>query len=163
MASLDIFYLNYSNHSDEDDLPEALAAISSQCNMGKSSSNSSLDKQVQPPIYPPVRFIMPARDAIKIYFSIKRFFSYWSHCRKALFTVCLDYFILQEKYPTTNIQFRETGEIIMKKKINQCTFKGIVHLKWKSCNHSLTLTPNMVDFLSCTEHTHTQICFWRTS
>ncbi|KTG46097.1 hypothetical protein cypCar_00013560 [Cyprinus carpio] len=41
------------NHSDEDDLPEALAAISSQCNMGKSSSNSSLDKQVQPPIYPP--------------------------------------------------------------------------------------------------------------
>ncbi|XP_016139005.1 band 4.1-like protein 4B [Sinocyclocheilus grahami] len=41
------------NHSDEDDLPEALAAISSQCNMEKSSSNSSLDKQVQPPIYPP--------------------------------------------------------------------------------------------------------------
>ncbi|XP_059423893.1 band 4.1-like protein 4B [Carassius carassius] len=41
------------NHSDEDDLPEALAAISSQCSMGKSSSNSSLDKQVQPPIYPP--------------------------------------------------------------------------------------------------------------
>ncbi|XP_016387562.1 band 4.1-like protein 4B [Sinocyclocheilus rhinocerous] len=41
------------NHSDEDDLPEALAAISSQCNMEKCSSNSSLDKQVQPPIYPP--------------------------------------------------------------------------------------------------------------
>ncbi|XP_052474384.1 band 4.1-like protein 4B isoform X2 [Carassius gibelio] len=41
------------NHSDEDDLPEALAAISSECNIGKSSSNSSLDKQVQPPIYPP--------------------------------------------------------------------------------------------------------------
>ncbi|CAM4701109.1 unnamed protein product [Leuciscus chuanchicus] len=41
------------NHSDEDDLPEALAAISSQCSMVKSSSNSSLDKQVQPPIYPP--------------------------------------------------------------------------------------------------------------
>ncbi|KAA0703308.1 Band 4.1-like protein 4B [Triplophysa tibetana] len=42
------------NHSDEDDLPEALAAISSQSSMGKSTSNSSLDKQVQPPIYPPV-------------------------------------------------------------------------------------------------------------
>ncbi|XP_059363870.1 band 4.1-like protein 4B isoform X2 [Carassius carassius] len=41
------------NHSDEDDLPEALAAISSECNIGKSSSNSSLDKQIQPPIYPP--------------------------------------------------------------------------------------------------------------
>ncbi|XP_056619296.1 band 4.1-like protein 4B isoform X1 [Triplophysa dalaica] len=41
------------NHSDEDDLPEALAAISSQSSMGKSTSNSSLDKQVQPPIYPP--------------------------------------------------------------------------------------------------------------
>ncbi|ROL47773.1 Band 4.1-like protein 4B [Anabarilius grahami] len=41
------------NHSDEDDLPEALAAISSQCSMVKSTSNSSLDKQVQPPIYPP--------------------------------------------------------------------------------------------------------------
>ncbi|KAB5533037.1 hypothetical protein PHYPO_G00127020 [Pangasianodon hypophthalmus] len=41
------------NHSDEDDLPDALAAISSQSNMRKSTSNSSLDKQVQPPIYPP--------------------------------------------------------------------------------------------------------------
>ncbi|XP_065101617.2 band 4.1-like protein 4B isoform X2 [Paramisgurnus dabryanus] len=38
---------------DEDDLPEALAAISSQSSMGKTTSNSSLDKQVQPPIYPP--------------------------------------------------------------------------------------------------------------
>ncbi|KAK2815093.1 hypothetical protein Q7C36_023359 [Tachysurus vachellii] len=41
------------NHSDEDDLPDALAAISSQSNMKRSTSNSSLDKQVQPPIYPP--------------------------------------------------------------------------------------------------------------
>ncbi|XP_022535395.2 band 4.1-like protein 4B isoform X2 [Astyanax mexicanus] len=41
------------NHSDEDDLPEALAAISSESSMGKSTSSSSLDKQVQPPIYPP--------------------------------------------------------------------------------------------------------------
>ncbi|XP_051574638.1 band 4.1-like protein 4B isoform X3 [Myxocyprinus asiaticus] len=41
------------NHSDEDELPEALAAISSQCSLGKSTSSSSLDKQVQPPIYPP--------------------------------------------------------------------------------------------------------------
>ncbi|XP_035381742.1 band 4.1-like protein 4B isoform X1 [Electrophorus electricus] len=41
------------NHSDEDDLPEALAAISSESSMGRSTSNSSLDKQVQPPIYPP--------------------------------------------------------------------------------------------------------------
>ncbi|XP_062395365.1 band 4.1-like protein 4B isoform X2 [Sardina pilchardus] len=42
------------NHSDEDDLPEALAAISSQSSMGKSGSISSLDKQIQPPIYPPM-------------------------------------------------------------------------------------------------------------
>ncbi|XP_041962965.1 band 4.1-like protein 4B isoform X4 [Alosa sapidissima] len=41
------------NHSDEDDLPEALAAISSQSSMGKSGSINSLDKQIQPPIYPP--------------------------------------------------------------------------------------------------------------
>ncbi|KAM3872714.1 band 4.1-like protein 4B [Diretmus argenteus] len=41
------------NHEDEDNLPEALAAISSQ-SMGKSGSNSSLDKQIQPPIYPQV-------------------------------------------------------------------------------------------------------------
>ncbi|XP_017308669.1 band 4.1-like protein 4B isoform X1 [Ictalurus punctatus] len=41
------------NHSDEDDLPDALAAISSQSNMRRSTSNSSLDKQIQPPIYPP--------------------------------------------------------------------------------------------------------------
>ncbi|XP_031432323.1 band 4.1-like protein 4B isoform X2 [Clupea harengus] len=41
------------NHSDEDDLPEALAAISSQSSMVKSGSTSSLDKQIQPPIYPP--------------------------------------------------------------------------------------------------------------
>ncbi|XP_048116193.1 band 4.1-like protein 4B isoform X2 [Alosa alosa] len=42
------------NHSDEDDLPEALAAISSQSSMGKSGSINSLDKQIQPPIYPPM-------------------------------------------------------------------------------------------------------------
>lgn len=48
-----------SNHSDEDDLPDALAAISSQSKMGKSTSSSSLDKQVQPPIYPPVKLIPP--------------------------------------------------------------------------------------------------------
>ncbi|XP_029928633.1 band 4.1-like protein 4B [Myripristis murdjan] len=41
------------NHEDEDNLPEALAAISSQ-STGKSGSNSSLDKQIQPPIYPQV-------------------------------------------------------------------------------------------------------------
>ncbi|KAM4600832.1 band 4.1-like protein 4B [Polymixia lowei] len=41
------------NHEDEDNLPEALAAISSQ-STGKSGSNSSLDKQIQPPIYPHV-------------------------------------------------------------------------------------------------------------
>nr|XP_054597164.1 LOW QUALITY PROTEIN: band 4.1-like protein 4B [Nothobranchius furzeri] len=39
------------NHEDEDDLPEALAAISSQ-SAGKSGSSSSLDKQIQPSIYP---------------------------------------------------------------------------------------------------------------
>ncbi|XP_063055946.1 band 4.1-like protein 4B [Engraulis encrasicolus] len=44
------------NHSDEDDLPEALAAISSESSMtrSKSGSSSSLDKQIQPPIYPPM-------------------------------------------------------------------------------------------------------------
>ncbi|KAG8010078.1 Band 4.1-like protein 4B, partial [Nibea albiflora] len=39
------------NHEDEDNLPEALAAISSQ-STGKSGSTSSLDKQIQPSIYP---------------------------------------------------------------------------------------------------------------
>ncbi|XP_029308228.1 band 4.1-like protein 4B isoform X2 [Cottoperca gobio] len=39
------------NHEDENDLPEALAAISSQ-STGKSGSTSSLDKQIQPSIYP---------------------------------------------------------------------------------------------------------------
>ncbi|KAM6968398.1 band 4.1-like protein 4B [Aplochiton taeniatus] len=47
------------NHEDEDNLPEALAAISSQ-NMGKSGSNSSLDHQIQPPIYPKME--MPALE-----------------------------------------------------------------------------------------------------
>ncbi|KAM3614813.1 uncharacterized protein V6R79_019257 [Siganus canaliculatus] len=41
------------NHEDEDNLPEALAAISSQ-SAGKSGSSSSLDKQIQPSIYPQV-------------------------------------------------------------------------------------------------------------
>ncbi|XP_074539514.1 band 4.1-like protein 4B isoform X2 [Halichoeres trimaculatus] len=41
------------NHEDEDNLPEALAAISSQ-SMMKSGSTSSLDKQIQPSIYPQV-------------------------------------------------------------------------------------------------------------
>ncbi|XP_061572780.1 band 4.1-like protein 4B isoform X2 [Cololabis saira] len=41
------------NHEDEDNLPEALAAISSQ-STGKSGSSSSLDKQIQPSIYPQV-------------------------------------------------------------------------------------------------------------
>ncbi|XP_016893677.1 band 4.1-like protein 4B isoform X2 [Cynoglossus semilaevis] len=41
------------NHEDEDDLPEALAAISSECT-GKAGSSSSLDKQIQPSIYPQV-------------------------------------------------------------------------------------------------------------
>ncbi|XP_013871092.1 band 4.1-like protein 4B isoform X2 [Austrofundulus limnaeus] len=41
------------NHEDEDNLPEALAAISSQ-KAGKSGSSSSLDKQIQPSIYPQV-------------------------------------------------------------------------------------------------------------
>ncbi|XP_036394342.1 band 4.1-like protein 4B [Megalops cyprinoides] len=40
------------NHSDEDDLPAALAAISSQSSTGKTASESSLDNQIQPPIYP---------------------------------------------------------------------------------------------------------------
>ncbi|XP_035490500.2 band 4.1-like protein 4B [Scophthalmus maximus] len=39
------------NHEDEDNLPEALAAISSQ-STGKSGSSGSLDKQIQPSIYP---------------------------------------------------------------------------------------------------------------
>ncbi|CAL8290821.1 unnamed protein product [Merluccius merluccius] len=41
------------NHEDEDNLPEALAAISAESTT-KSGSNSSLDKQIQPPIYPQV-------------------------------------------------------------------------------------------------------------
>ncbi|XP_028326160.1 band 4.1-like protein 4B isoform X3 [Gouania willdenowi] len=41
------------NHEDEDNLPEALAAIASQ-SAGKSGSSSSLDKQIQPSIYPQV-------------------------------------------------------------------------------------------------------------
>ncbi|XP_044063192.1 band 4.1-like protein 4B isoform X2 [Siniperca chuatsi] len=41
------------NHEDEDNLPEALAAISSECT-GKAGSTSSLDKQIQPSIYPQV-------------------------------------------------------------------------------------------------------------
>ncbi|XP_070767692.1 band 4.1-like protein 4B [Enoplosus armatus] len=41
------------NHEDEDNLPEALAAISSQ-STGMSGSSSSLDKQIQPSIYPQV-------------------------------------------------------------------------------------------------------------
>ncbi|XP_041843557.1 band 4.1-like protein 4B isoform X2 [Melanotaenia boesemani] len=41
------------NHEDEDNLPEALAAISSQ-RAGKLGSSSSLDKQIQPSIYPQV-------------------------------------------------------------------------------------------------------------
>lgn len=45
--------LHISNHEDEDDLPEALAAISSECT-GKAGSSSSLDKQIQPSIYPQV-------------------------------------------------------------------------------------------------------------
>ncbi|XP_009290636.1 band 4.1-like protein 4B isoform X2 [Danio rerio] len=56
------------NHSDEDDLPEALAAISSQCSMGKSSSNSSLDKQVQPPIYPPKDTSRLEHDSSPLFF-----------------------------------------------------------------------------------------------
>lgn len=41
------------NHEDEDNLPEALAAISSQ-STGRLGSSSSLDKQIQPSIYPQV-------------------------------------------------------------------------------------------------------------
>ncbi|XP_034030747.1 LOW QUALITY PROTEIN: band 4.1-like protein 4B [Thalassophryne amazonica] len=41
------------NHEDEDNLPEALAAISLE-STAKSCSNSSLDKQIQPSIYPQV-------------------------------------------------------------------------------------------------------------
>ncbi|KAI4883617.1 hypothetical protein NFI96_000837 [Prochilodus magdalenae] len=50
---------------DEDDLPEALAAISSESSMGKSASNSSLDKQVQPPIYPPQKIPPPLEHCDK--------------------------------------------------------------------------------------------------
>ena len=50
-ASLNLLLV--SNHEDEDNLPEALAAISSQ-STGKSGSTSSLDKQIQPSIYPQV-------------------------------------------------------------------------------------------------------------
>ncbi|MBN3300780.1 PTN3 phosphatase, partial [Amia calva] len=42
------------NHSDEDDLPAALAAISSQSSTGKTTSESSFDVQIQPPICPKV-------------------------------------------------------------------------------------------------------------
>ncbi|XP_015212768.2 band 4.1-like protein 4B isoform X2 [Lepisosteus oculatus] len=38
------------NHEDEDDLPAALAAISSQSSTGKTASESSFEVQVQPPI-----------------------------------------------------------------------------------------------------------------
>ncbi|XP_062842013.1 band 4.1-like protein 4B [Trichomycterus rosablanca] len=57
------------NHSDEDDLPEALAAITSQSNMRKSTSSSSLDKQVQPPIYPPQKSVSPSElcDKSRLY------------------------------------------------------------------------------------------------
>lgn len=48
-----VILLLCSNHEDEDNLPEALAAISSQ-STGKSGSTSSLDKQIQPSIYPQV-------------------------------------------------------------------------------------------------------------
>ncbi|KAK7886773.1 hypothetical protein WMY93_026394 [Mugilogobius chulae] len=41
------------NHEDEDNLPEALAAISSE-SAAKSGSNGSLDQQIQPSIYPQV-------------------------------------------------------------------------------------------------------------
>ncbi|XP_061811159.1 band 4.1-like protein 4B isoform X2 [Nerophis lumbriciformis] len=41
------------NHEDEDDLPEALAAMSCE-STAKSGSSSSLDKQIQPSIYPQV-------------------------------------------------------------------------------------------------------------
>lgn len=51
------FFLLASNHEDEDNLPEALAAISSQ-STGKSGSTSSLDKQIQPSIYPQVPHIV---------------------------------------------------------------------------------------------------------
>lgn len=51
--SVPLNLLPVSNHEDEDNLPEALAAISSQ-STGKSGSTSSLDKQIQPSIYPQV-------------------------------------------------------------------------------------------------------------
>lgn len=51
--SVSLNLLLISNHEDEDNLPEALAAISSQ-STGKSGSTSSLDKQIQPSIYPQV-------------------------------------------------------------------------------------------------------------
>lgn len=51
--SVSLNLLLVSNHEDEDNLPEALAAISSQ-STAKSGSSSSLDKQIQPSIYPQV-------------------------------------------------------------------------------------------------------------
>ncbi|XP_035862649.1 band 4.1-like protein 4B isoform X2 [Sander lucioperca] len=54
------------NHEDEDNLPEALAAISSQ-SIAKSGSTSSLDKQIQPSIYPQVDN-MPALELGSPYF-----------------------------------------------------------------------------------------------
>lgn len=51
--SVPLYFSLVSNHEDEDNLPEALAAISSQ-STGKSGSTSSLDKQIQPSIYPQV-------------------------------------------------------------------------------------------------------------
>ncbi|XP_030225807.1 band 4.1-like protein 4B [Gadus morhua] len=49
------------NHEDEDNLPEALAAISAE-SATKSGSNSSLDRQIQPPIYPQVDNKMPTLE-----------------------------------------------------------------------------------------------------
>lgn len=88
--SLEILYLSYSNHSDEDDLPEALAAISSQCSMVKSSSNSSLDKQVQPPIYPPVRLFLSPDQSVCVWERDN-----WVNCPFKLMTVGL--LFLKEK------------------------------------------------------------------
>ncbi|XP_037130190.1 band 4.1-like protein 4B [Syngnathus acus] len=44
------------NHEDEDNLPEALAAISFE-STAKSGSTTSLDKQIQPSIYPQVDYV----------------------------------------------------------------------------------------------------------
>ncbi|CAL8247195.1 unnamed protein product [Lota lota] len=49
------------NHEDEDNLPEALAAISAE-SATKSGSNSSLDRQIQPPIYRQVDNKMPTLE-----------------------------------------------------------------------------------------------------